>query len=149
MEQSLNKMEIFIRTLCEPYDKENKGLIHVDHLMEAIKKTDKFILSKIQVIHFFISYLELVQLKSVREVHFYFNAILKVQNSLIGCPEGSITQVISLKCSVNCVLYLLKFTIRPSSFKASWRKMRKEWLTTSSNPVSSLKSSKNSLHLLS
>jgi len=41
-------MEIFIRTLCEPYDKENKGLIHIDHLMESIKKTDKFILSRIQ-----------------------------------------------------------------------------------------------------
>lgn len=37
MESSLNKLEIYLRSICEPYDKDKKSLIHIDDLMTALK----------------------------------------------------------------------------------------------------------------
>ncbi|KAL4491859.1 hypothetical protein ABPG72_006114 [Tetrahymena utriculariae] len=48
MESQLNKLEIYIRQLCTPYDKDNKGLIHLDDLMKELKKTTEIILTKTQ-----------------------------------------------------------------------------------------------------
>jgi len=35
MESSLNKLELYIRSICEPYDKTKRGLVHIDDLMKA------------------------------------------------------------------------------------------------------------------
>lgn len=50
MESQLNKLELYLRELCAPHDVENKGLVHVDDLIRELKKSDKIILSKTQVI---------------------------------------------------------------------------------------------------
>ncbi len=45
MESSLNKLELYIREICKPYDLENKGYIHCDNLMLALKNCKKIVLS--------------------------------------------------------------------------------------------------------
>lgn len=46
MESQLNKLEIYIREICAPRDKENKGLIHLDDLMNELKNSKEIILTK-------------------------------------------------------------------------------------------------------
>lgn len=48
MESHLNSLEKYIRLICQEYDLEKKGLIHIDNLMLALEKSDKITLPKLQ-----------------------------------------------------------------------------------------------------
>eukprot|EP00825_Cyclidium_porcatum_P020383 TRINITY_DN2310_c0_g1_i7.p1 TRINITY_DN2310_c0_g1~~TRINITY_DN2310_c0_g1_i7.p1 ORF type:complete len:282 (-),score=64.46 TRINITY_DN2310_c0_g1_i7:221-1066(-) len=48
MESHLNQLEKYIRIICQEYDLEKKGLIHIDNLMQAFQKSNKITLPKLQ-----------------------------------------------------------------------------------------------------
>lgn len=49
MENNASKLELYLRKLFEIFDTEKTGRITPQHLMEAIAKADKIILSKMQL----------------------------------------------------------------------------------------------------
>lgn len=49
MESSLNEMDLYLRDLFKKYEKEKPNWIHVNDLGEALKNSDKIILSNVQV----------------------------------------------------------------------------------------------------
>lgn len=46
MESQLNNLEIYIRSICKPFDFDGKGFIHLDDLMKELQKSPKIILTK-------------------------------------------------------------------------------------------------------
>lgn len=49
MESSLNEMDLYLRELFKKYEKEKANWIHVNDLGEALRNSDKIILSNVQV----------------------------------------------------------------------------------------------------
>jgi len=47
VEQKLTKLERYLRELCRPFDKENKGVISLSKFMEIFQGSEKIILSDI------------------------------------------------------------------------------------------------------
>jgi len=49
MESQLNKLEIYIRSLCQKHDRDNTGLVSLEDFMKELKSCEKIILTKTQV----------------------------------------------------------------------------------------------------
>ena len=49
MESSLNEMDLYLRDLFKKYEKEKPNCIHISDLGDALRSSDKIILSNIQV----------------------------------------------------------------------------------------------------
>lgn len=51
MESNLNEMDLYLRELFKKYEKEKANWIHINDLGEALRTSEKIILSNIQVIN--------------------------------------------------------------------------------------------------
>jgi len=49
MESNLNEMDLYLRELFQKYEKDKPNLIHINELGEALRNSDKIILSNLQV----------------------------------------------------------------------------------------------------
>lgn len=49
MESSLNEMDFYLRELFKKYEKDKTNLIHISDLGEALRNSEKIILSNVQV----------------------------------------------------------------------------------------------------
>lgn len=49
MESNLNEMDLYLRDLFKNYEKDKSNLIHINELGDALRSSDKIILSNLQV----------------------------------------------------------------------------------------------------